>query len=147
MSNIVYNLGLSKWLDPSSGPGVGTWKWLLESSTSTYSPNKDHDSILDQAGFVEISVESYVRQTLGTPLWSEVDDSDLAKFDCDDVDFGDLEAGETVQSIILALQSSETCIPFLRIDTDANSSLPRELDGTRFVITIQASGLLTIAQV
>ena len=146
MANIIYNKGLAQWLAPATGPGVGDWEWILERSTSTYSPNKDDDTLLNQSGWVEVSVTSYGRVNLASPTFAEVDASDLAKVDCDDVSFGNLEAGQTVKSVILARNDSGNYVPFLRIDTDSGSLLPRALGGGAFTVQINTSGLLTVAQ-
>ena len=146
MANIVYNKGLAQWLDPATGPGVGDWEWILERSTSTYSPNKDDESLLDKAGWVEISVASYAKTDLANPTFAAVHASDLAKVDCDDVAFGNLEAGQTVKAAILARNDSGNYVPVLRIDTDSGGLLPRALGGGAFTLQLNTSGLLTVAQ-
>ena len=146
MANIVYNKGLAEWLDPTTGPGVGDWEWILERSTSTYTPNKDDDSLLDQSGWVEITASGYSRTNLASPTFAAVDGSDLVKVDCADVDFGTPAAGQTVKSIILARNDSSNYVPLLRIDTDSGGLLPRAFGGGAFTVVINASGLLTVAQ-
>jgi len=146
MANIVYNKGLAQWTDPATGPGVGDWEVILERSTSTYAPDKDDDSLLDQAGWVEIDVATYARQDLANFASAAVDGSDLAKHDVDDVAFGNLEAGQTVKSVIVARNDGGNYVPFLRIDTDSGGLLPRALGGGAFTVQINASGLLTFAQ-
>lgn len=146
MANIVYNKGLAQWLDPATGPGVGDWEWILERSTSTYTPNKDDDSLLNQSGWVEITVATYARTNLAGTTFADVDASDLAKVDCSDVAFGNLEAGQTVKAAILARNDAGNYVPVLRIDTDSGALLPRALGGGAFTLQINASGLLTVAQ-
>ena len=146
MANIVYNQGHAEWLDPATAPGVGDWEVLLERSTSTYSPDKDDTSLLDKSGWVEISVFTYVRQNVAGPTWTAVHASDLVKVDINDVAFGNLEAGQTVLSIIVARNDAGNYVPFLRLDTDSGSLLPRALGGGAFTVQINASGLLTLAQ-
>lgn len=149
MANIVYNKGLAEWMDPATGPGVGDWEWILEDSTSTYSPDKDDDSLLDQTGWVEIddgTITSYARQDIANPSFADVDGSDVAKVDIDDVAFGALEAGATVKSAILARNDAGNYVPFLRIDTDSGGLLPRALGGGDFTLQINTSGLFTIGQ-
>lgn len=58
MSNLLYNQGLAELFAAATGIAAGDWQCLLESSTSTYVPDKDHTSLLDQPGFMEISVAS-----------------------------------------------------------------------------------------
>lgn len=146
MANIVYNKGLAEWLAPATGPGVGDWEVILERSTSTYSPDKDDESLLDKTGWVEVSVATYARQDIANPSFAAVHASDLAKVDIDDVAFGSLEAGQTVKSVILARNNGGNYVPFLRLDTDSGSLLPRALGGGAFTVQINASGLLTFAQ-
>lgn len=146
MANIVYNLGLAQWLDPATGPGVGDWEFILERSTSSYAPDKDDDTLLNQAGWVEITVGSYVRQNIAGTSFAAVDASDLAKVDINDVAFGSLEAGQTVKSVILARNDASNYVPFLRIDTDDGALLPRALGGGAFTVQINTAGLLTVAQ-
>jgi hypothetical protein len=62
------------------------------------------------------------------------------------VEFGSLEAGQTVKAIIIYRDDAGNGVPLLYLDTDAGSLLPRALGGGAFTVTINASGLLTIAQ-
>ena len=150
MANIMYNKGAAEWMDPATAPGVGTWEWILERGDavggSTYVPDKDHETLLNQAGWVEVSVAAYERKNLASTTWAAVHASDLVKIDCANVDFGTLEAGQTVKSVILARNDMGNYVPFLRIDTDEGGLLPRALGGGNFQVTINASGLLTLAQ-
>lgn len=144
--NIIYNKGLAEWTDPATGPGVGDWEVILERSTSTYSPDKDDESLLDQTGWAEISVASYARQDIAGFASAAVHASDKAKHDINDVAFGSLEAGQTVKSIILARNDGGNYVPFERVDTDDGGLLPRALGGGAFTVQINADGLVTFAQ-
>lgn len=147
MANIIYNAGLRDLLlNGKTFNAGGSYKMALERSTSTYTPNKDDDSILNASGIVWISVASYAIQAIPSPTVAEVDASDLVKVDCDDVAFGNLEAGQTVKAIIVYRDDGANGVPLLRIDTDSGSLLPRALGGGAFTISINASGLLTLAQ-
>ena len=148
MANIIFNAGLRDLLKTTKTFDAGTYKALLVRSTSTYTPNKDDDTISGLTGLVEISVASYARQTITTPTIAEVDASDLVKVDCDDVAFGSLESGQTVKAIIVYrfVTNDTDSIPLLYIDTDSGSLLPRALGGGAFTVQINASGLLTFAQ-
>jgi hypothetical protein len=77
---------------------------MLERSTSTYSPNIDHDFVSDLSGFVEISVASYARQLLGSKANAVNDANDRTELDCADLAFGNLESGQTVKSLIIYRQ-------------------------------------------
>jgi len=146
MANILYNKGLAEWTDPATGPGVGDWEVILERSTSTYSPDKDDESLLDKGGWVEIDVASYARQNIASFASTAVHASDLAKHAIANVAFGSLEAGQTVKSVIVARNDAGNYVPFIRIDTDSGGLLPRALGGGAFTVQINASGLLTFAQ-
>ena len=50
MANIIYNAGLRDLFKGANAFDTATYKVLLERSTSSYSPDKDDDSILDAAG-------------------------------------------------------------------------------------------------
>jgi hypothetical protein len=146
MANIIYNAGLRDLLKGASAIDTGTYKVLLERSTSTYTPNKDDDSILNASGLVQISVATYEIKTIGSPTITEVDGSDLVKIDCADVAFGNLEAGQTVLAAIVYRDDGANGVPLIRMDTDSGGLLPRALGGGAFTLVINASGLLTIAQ-
>ena len=146
MANIIYNAGLRELLTGATAIDVGTWKVLLERSTSTYVPDKDDNSILDAPNMVQVSVATYEIQTIATPTITAVDGSDLVKIDCDNVEFGALEAGQTVKAIIVYRDDAGDGIPLLYIDTDSGSLLPRALGGGDFTVAINAAGLITFAQ-
>lgn len=146
MANILYNAGLADLLTTVKAWGAGTYKCALERSTSTYLPDKDDDSLLNQAGLVLITVASYATQTITCIAAVAVDASDLVKLDCNDIAFGNLEAGQTVKAILIYRDDGLNGVPVLRIDTDSGGLLPRALGGGAFTVTINASGLLTFAQ-
>lgn len=146
MANILYQAGLVDLLTTAKTWGAGTWKMALERSTSTYSSNKDDDSLLDAAGLVLITVASYTTQTIASPTVAVDDANDRIVIDCADVAFGDLEAGQTVKSILIYRDDAGNGIPLLRIDTDAGALLPRALGGGAFTVSLNAIGLMTIAQ-
>jgi len=146
MANIVYTKGLAEWLDPTTGPGVGDWEWILERSTSTYSPSKSDQSLLDQGGWVEISVASYARKDIASPTFTPVYADEVAKVDIEDVAFGNLEAGQTVKAAVLARNDAGNYVPVLRVDTDVGGLLPRDLGGGAFTLQINVSGLFTVGQ-
>jgi hypothetical protein len=147
MANILYNAGLKELLSAATAWDAGTFMVDLERSTSSYSPDKDDDSILDAAGLVLIDVASYAAQRIASPTVTVVDASDLVKLDCGDVDFGSLEAGQTVKAAIVYRDDGGNGVPLLYLDNDSGGLLPRALGGGNFQITINASGLIIAAQV
>ena len=148
MANILYNQGIKDLLTGATAIDTATYKALLERSTSTYTPNKDDDNIGAMTGLVEVSVASYARVTITTPTLTVQDGSDNVKIDFDDVNFGTLEAAQTVKSVIVYrhVGADGVNIPLARIDTDSGSLLPRALGGGNFTIQINASGFATAAQ-
>jgi hypothetical protein len=123
---------------------------LLERSTSTYSPNKDHDFVGDLTGLVEITVASYVRQTVATKAVNIDDANDRVEFDFDNIAFGSLETGQTVLSLIFYVQTGGSDAtpnddPLIcRIDTA--TGLPATLGGGAFNVTIDAEGFIQFSQ-
>jgi len=146
MANILYQSGLVDLLTTAKTWGAGTWKVLLERSTSTYTPNKDDDSIIGATGLVEISVASYARQTIASPTVAVDDANDRVLIDCANVAFGALETGQTVKSFIIYRDDGGNGVPLARIDTDAGGLLPRALGGGDFTLNINSVGLFSAAQ-
>lgn len=101
MSRIIYHNGF-----PKINWTTDVIRVLLERSTSTYTPDRDHPYLnsFTGGGGVEISVASYARQTLGTKTAAGNNAKDQFEFDCADVAFGNLEAGQTVKSLIVYRQ-------------------------------------------
>lgn len=147
MANILYNAGVRElFKDGSSWDAAGVWEAILERSTSTYTPNKDDDTVVDAAnGFVEVSVASYAAVTITGAAITEVDASDSVKLDCDDAAFGNLETGQTVKAVIV--RKVGTNIPLMYIDTDTTALLPRALGGGAFSVQIAGTGVISAAQV
>lgn len=79
---------------------------LLERSTSSYTPDIDHDFLDDftGGGGVEISVASYSRKTLASMAKAWDATKDQYEYDCADVAFGSLESGQTVKAAIVYRQ-------------------------------------------
>jgi hypothetical protein len=146
MANIIYQAGLVDLLTTAKTWGAGTWKMALERSTSTYTPDKDHDTMLNQTGLILITVASYVTQTIASPTVAVDDANDRIVVGCATVSFGTLEAGQTVKSILIYRDDAGNGVPLMRIDTDAGTLLPRALGGGTFTVSLNAVGLMTIAQ-
>jgi hypothetical protein len=146
MANILYQIGLVDLLTTAKTWGAGTWKAALERSTSTYTPSKDDNSLLDASGLVLITVASYVTQTIASPTVVVDDANDRIVVSCATISYGSLESGQTVKSIIIYRDDGGNGVPLMRIDTDAGALLPRALGGGTFTVTLNAVGLMTIAQ-
>ena len=123
---------------------------LLERSTSTYTPNKDHDFVSDLTGLVECSVASYARQTLANKAVNIDDANDRVELDFDDIAFGNLETGQTVRALILyqqtggsdATPADDPLIAYV----DTATGLPAALGGGAFNVTIDAEGFIQLSQ-
>lgn len=152
MANIIY----SKFFEQLSNGSLdfdaaGTVvRCLLERSTSTYTPNKDHDFVGDTTGLVEISVASYARQTVSTKAVNIDDANDRVELDFADIAFGNLESGQTVRALIFYLQTGGSDAtpaddPLIcYIDTATN--LPAALGGGAFNVTINVEGFIQLSQ-
>lgn len=123
---------------------------LLERSTSTYTPNKDHDYVGDLSGLVEVSVASYARVTVANKAVNIDDANDRVELDFDDLAFGSLESGQTVEALIFYCQtggndSSPNDDPLICY-IDTATGLPATLGGGAFNVTINAEGLIQFSQ-
>lgn len=100
---------------------AGTLRCLLLRSTGTYNYDPDHDFVADlfSNGAVEITVASYLRQTLGGKNISLDDANDRTVLDFSDLAFGNLEAGQTVSALVF----------YEFITNDAASPLIYHIDG------------------
>ena len=150
MANLLYTKFFERLASGNLDWDAAVLRCLLERSTSTYSPNKDHDFVSDLTSLVEITVASYARQTLATAAMNIDDANDRVEPDCADLAFGSLESGQTVLGLIIYAQTggsdaSPTDDPLIcRIDTA--SGLPAALGGGAFNVTINAEGLIQLSQ-
>lgn len=101
MSRLIYPNGIRNinWASD-------TIRALLERNTSAYTPSIDHDYLDDftGGGGVEISVASYARQSLANKAVAYDAAKNQVEYDADDLAFGNLEAGQTVEALILYRQ-------------------------------------------
>jgi hypothetical protein len=117
---------------------------LLERSTSTYTPNKDHDFVGDLTGLVEVSVASYARQTVANKAVN-------IELDFDNIAFGSLESGQTADALIFyqqtggsdATPNDDDLIAYV----DTATGLPAVLGGGAFNVTIDSEGFIQLSQV
>jgi hypothetical protein len=150
MANIIYTRFFERMASGNLAWASAVLRCLLERSTSTYSPDKDHDYVGDLTGLVEISVASYSRQTLGSAAVNIDDANDRVELDCADISFGSLESGQTVLALIFYVQTGGSDAtpnddPLIaRIDTA--TGLSAVLGGGAFSVTINSEGLIQLAQ-
>ena len=152
MANIIY----TKFLEGVNNGTIdfdaaGTVvRCLMERSTSTYTPNKDHDFVGDLTGLVEVSVASYARQTVATKAVNIDDANDRVELDFADISFGALESGQTVLSLIFYVQTGGSDatpnddVLIARVDTA--TGLPAALTGGAVSVVINAEGFIQFAQ-
>lgn len=152
MANVLY----TKFFEQIANGGLdfdaaGTViRCMLERSTSTYTPNKDHDFVGDMTGFVECTVASYARQTLGSKAVNIDDANDRVELDCADIAFGSLESGQTIDALVFyrqtggsdATPNDDDLIAYI----DTATGLPAALGGGAFNVTINAEGLIQLSQ-
>lgn len=152
MANVLYTKFLEVAFKNDLDWETATIRVLLERDTSTYAVNKDHDFVSDLTGLVEISVASYARQTLAGGSVVLDDANDRIELDCSDLAFGNLESGQTVESLIFYQQiggsdaTPADDVLICRIDTDAAPVLPAALAGGAFNVTINTEGLIQVFQ-
>jgi len=154
MSNIIYTNGQYNVQKNDLDWETAVICVLLERSTSTYVPDKDHNFLdaFTGGGGAEISVASYARRTLTSTAVTKNDALDQTELDCSNIAFGSLEAGQTVKSLIIYVQiggddsTPEDDILLARIDTDSGAILPVALGGGAFNITVNGQGLFKVAQ-
>lgn len=150
MANLLFTRFFERMATGNLNWASAVLRCLLERSTSTYSPNKDHDFVSDLSGLVEVSVASYARQTLASAAVNIDDANDRVELDCNDLSFGALETGQTALALIFYVQTggsdaSPSDDPLIaRIDTA--TGLPATLGGGTFAVTINAEGLIQLSQ-
>ena len=152
MANIIYTKFLEQLANGSVDFDAGgtVVRCLLERSTSSYSPNKDHDYVSDLSGLVEISVASYARQTVASKAVTIADASDRVELSFSNVDFGALETGQIVSGLIFYVQTGgddttpNNDVLIARIDTA--TGLPATLGGGTFLVSIAAGGFIQLSQ-
>ena len=152
MANVVYTKfleGLANGTIDFDAAGTVV-RCMLERSTSTYTPNKDHDYVSDLSGFVECSVASYSRQTVASKAVNIDDANDRVELDFADISFGNLETGQTVDALVFYVQTggddSSASDDVLIAYIDTATGLPATLGGGAFSVTINSEGFLQLAQ-
>ena len=146
MANLLYNAGLRDLMVNTKTWDTATYKCALVRTTSTYTPAKSDTTFLNQSGLVLITVSSYTTHTIGTPTVTANNSTNAAVISCADIDFGNLEAGQSVKAIVIYRDDGSNGVPLAYIDTDSGSLLPRALGAGDFKVSINAAGLISISQ-
>lgn len=116
---------------------VETFKALLV--TASYTPDKDHEFV-DDVSANELSGTGYSRATIANPDRSVNTTDDVIVYDCDDVEFGTIDTGETARYMILYMEvnddSDSPVVAWFDIGSQPTNDAP-------FVVEVAASGLVT----
>lgn len=151
MANIVYTKFLAEMAENDLDWETSVIRCLLERDTSAYAPDKD-DDFLDSftgGGGVECTVASYSRTVMAAGAVNIDDANNRVELDCDNIAFGNLEAGQTIKALIFYQQiggddtTPATDVLICYIDTAAG--LPAALGGGAFNVTIDAEGLIQLS--
>jgi hypothetical protein len=152
VSNILYTKQFELAYKGDFDWEADTIRCLLERSTSSYTPDKDHDFLDSFTGGsgVEISVSSYARQTIASAAVNIDDANDRVELDMGDIDFGTLESGQTVRAMIFYKQfggddttpENDPLIAYI----DTATGLPAVLGGGTFSVTIDSEGFIQLSQ-
>lgn len=87
--------------------GAQVVKALIERSTSTYAPSRNHNFLdaFTGGGGVELSVATYARQTVGTRGVTKNDTDRRIELTAANLSFGNLEAGQTAKALLIYIQT------------------------------------------
>jgi hypothetical protein len=152
MANVIYTQFFTDLGQNTLDWETAVLRCQLERSTSTYTENKDHEDRNDLTGFIEITVTSYARQTIAGGAVANDHANDRSEYDCNDIAFGTLESGQTVQAVNIFEQTGgddttpadDTLVCY--VDTDADTILPFALGGGAFTVQINVEGLIHALQ-
>lgn len=120
-----------------------TFEFLLLKGTG-YTPNKDHHFVSELTpASNECSVASYSRVTMTSPVRTPDTTNDKVIYDCDNIDFGSLESGETVTGLVLYKFVTDDSDHILVAHFDLGT-LP--LTGSSFQVIVGTGGVMDLAQ-
>jgi hypothetical protein len=151
MADLIFTRGLylvnNHTIDLTDGATV--LRALLERSTSTWAPDRDNHFLSNATGLVEISAGGYGRVTITGKSVVEDDANDRGRFTFDEVNFGALDPGQTVKSVVIYQQvGGDDSTPaddvlIARLDT----GFPWTLGGAdEFIVELAAAGLWVFKQ-
>lgn len=153
MANTLYNRFLELESNKTYGWDNGTTVRALLATGTAYTPDKDHATIQDMItnGLSELSATGYSRQTVSNKIVYNNSVADTVEYRCDNINFGDIEAGHTVNAIVLfvrvgASDNDTYDIPIAYIDTAAGGSLPMTTGGGAFIVNMPSTGIITKKQ-
>jgi hypothetical protein len=100
MADLLYDYGLDEWREWDSG----TYTWLA--LKSTYTPSRTHHFIADVVAD-EVTVAGYSRSPVSAPTRTVDTTLHRITYNCDDPNFGEPVAGETVGYVALAREVTD----------------------------------------
>ena len=154
MPNIIYNTFWQKVLS-----GECAWnddyvvRGLLVDSSSTYTPNKDHQTIqaMKQAGLVEVSTDTgYKRGTVPdkTVQIIEVNGDTRPALQGGPIHFGAIEEGVTIKAIVLFVRvglTDQDSVDYPVCYVDDHPSLPKDTTGAVVMWNPGTNGFIGLA--
>lgn len=153
MANTLYNRFLELESNKTYGWDSSTTVRALLATGTSYIPDKDHATVQSMitAGLSELAAAGYSRQTVSNKLVYNNSATDTVEYRCDNINFGDIAAGHTVNAIVLfirvgASDDAANDIPIAYIDTAAGGSLPMTTGGGAFIVNMPSTGIINKKQ-
>lgn len=100
MADMLYDYGLDEWRDWATD----TYTWLA--LKASYTPSRSHHYIADVVAD-EVTVTGYARAAVSGPTRTVDTAQHRIIYNCDDPNFGELVAGETVGYVALARELTD----------------------------------------
>jgi len=150
VANTLYNRGLA--YAAQEGWTNIVMRVLLVRDTSTYTPDKDHDYLTDFTGNggVEVTASGYARDTIESVTSTLDDTNDLANVDGDNLDFGEVVAGQGWEAALVYIQiggddtTPANDILLAWFDTDMGITLPADfMNGS---VTLSVANIFQLMQ-
>lgn len=147
MADVIYNIAKKSFADGNLDWDTHNIGVLLLSSSSTYTPNPDHNYVRDifDNGGVELSGTGYSRKLLTNKTVTKDDSIDKAILDADDVTWTAINAG-TVKAAVLyrRVGSSDNNSSDILIAYIDSGGFPVTTNGGDFTIQWNANGIIQI---
>lgn len=151
MANTIFNEFLSNHADTTYGWDSGTTVRAMLITTEPTTVDPDYTVVQDliDDGMVELVATGYSRVTLTNKIVFKNNTTDKIEYRCDNLNFGDIASGSTVQAILLFIRvgtsdDASTDIPLYYIN-DADT-LPQATGGGAFVAQVPTTGLFQLRQ-
>ena len=148
MANVIYTRFFEQISNGSLAFNTANIACLLTQSSSTYAANKTHDFVADvfSNGGVECNTGGYARTAVANKTVTIDDPNSRVELKFNNVSFGNLSSGQTVEAIIVYVNTGSDATSSLICHIDNATGLPAVLGGGEFLITVNAEGLIQLAQ-